>query len=44
MANARRKLDAVDLEKVAKQRGWSVDEMIAAVEWVDERAVTGRAA
>lgn len=44
LANARRDLDPAELAKVAKQRGWSVEEMIAAVEWVDERAVNGRAA
>lgn len=44
LANARRDLDPAELAKVAKQRGWSVEEMIAAVKWVDERAVNGRAA
>ncbi len=38
MANATHKLDAVELIRVAKKRGWSAEQMAAAVEWVDAKA------
>ena len=43
VANATHDMDVVELAQVAKKRRWSVEQMIAAVEWVDARA-SGEAA